>query len=341
MTELSQQREAIQSALLAWYRQQARPLPWRTQPSLYRTVVSEMMLQQTQVATMLPYFERWMRELPDFASLAKADTEQVLKRWEGLGYYARARNLHKLAKQWTAFTVSERPVTAAEWRQLPGIGPYTSAAIASIAFGEPAAVIDGNVVRVLSRLTQCEAMFSSNAAAVKAFEPLATTLIEASPAPGDHNQALMELGATCCRKGKPDCPSCPLLRFCRSAASKTVSELPRITRKPTVSRQLQRVVALRGGELMLHLRPTDATRLAGYYEFPEIEMSRVAHLTPVFVGKRQIANERITENFYQLELTEALPECHFVALEALEQLPMTGPHRRWWQALRRALDIPD
>src|SRR5438045_534267 len=135
----------FQTALLRWYRANARALPWRESPSVYKTVVSEFMLQQTQVKTVLPYFARWLAALPDFAALAAAPEEQVMKLWEGLGYYSRARNLYKLAKAIAAQPVPPRD--PAEWRELPGVGPYTAAAITSISFGEPAACVDGNVVR--------------------------------------------------------------------------------------------------------------------------------------------------------------------------------------------------
>ena len=144
-------RTRFQAALLAWYRDNARVLPWREAPSLYKTVVSEFMLQQTQVKTVLPYFARWMEALPGFSELAAAPEERVLRLWEGLGYYSRARNLQRLAQAIVAR--GGPPVAAEEWRELPGVGPYTSAAITSIALGAPEACVDGNVVRILARLT--------------------------------------------------------------------------------------------------------------------------------------------------------------------------------------------
>jgi A/G-specific adenine glycosylase len=171
------QRREFHSALLDWYRRQARRLPWREQPSLYRTVVSEFMLQQTQVKTVLPYFARWMAALPDFAALAAAPESQVLKLWEGLGYYTRARNLHRLAQILVARP--EPPRTPEAWRELPGIGPYTAAAITSISFGAPAACVDGNVVRILARLTADGTRFRDGTAAAKQFAPLAAALLPA------------------------------------------------------------------------------------------------------------------------------------------------------------------
>src|SRR5580658_3079410 len=181
--------------LLTWYRRAARPLPWRREPSLYRTVVSEFMLQQTQVATVLPYFQRWMVEFPDFRVLAAAPEARVLKLWEGLGYYRRARHLHQLAKIVAAEPGRER--TPEGWGELPGVGPYTAAAITSIAFSARAACVDGNVVRVLTRLTADESPYPDGVSAARVLTPLAEELLPAQ-APGDHNQAMMELGATVC-----------------------------------------------------------------------------------------------------------------------------------------------
>ena len=151
------------------------------------------MLQQTQVKTMLPYFARWHEQLPDFKALAAASEAKVLKLWEGLGYYSRARNLHKLAQAVAA--MPQMPITPEAWRELPGIGPYTAAAITSISFGTPAAVVDGNVVRILARLTADETPYRDSSAAAKVYAPLADQLLNHDH-PGDHNQAMMQLGAT-------------------------------------------------------------------------------------------------------------------------------------------------
>ena len=150
-TKLNQNIRDYRKQLLDWYDREHRKLPWRVESSLYRTVVSELMCQQTQIATVLPYFDRWMQALPDFEALAQAPEEKVLKLWEGLGYYSRARNLHKLAK--ALGEMAEYPETAAKgWQKLPGIGPYTAAAIASIHNREAIGVVDGNVIRVITRL---------------------------------------------------------------------------------------------------------------------------------------------------------------------------------------------
>src|SRR5689334_22982072 len=179
--------------LLRWFRRDARDLPWRRTRDPYAIWISEVMLQQTQIATVVPYFERWMRRFPDVRALAKAPIDDVMKAWEGLGYYARARHLHAAARQ---IAESGFPETRDAWESLPGVGPYTSAAIASIAHGERVAVRDGNVRRVVSRLLK-----TNDLATIDAF--LERTI--PASAPGDFNQALMELGQRVCVPRSPRC----------------------------------------------------------------------------------------------------------------------------------------
>jgi A/G-specific adenine glycosylase len=242
-------REEFQAALLTWYRSHARALPWRDSPSLYKTVVSEFMLQQTQVKTVLPYFARWLEALPDFSALAAADEARVLRMWEGLGYYSRARNLHRLAKEIVARPTLPR--TAAEWRELPGVGPYTAAAITSITFAAPAACVDGNVVRILARLTADATTFRDSATAAKTFSPLAAALLS-ERAPGDHNQAMMELGATVCFRQNPLCLTCPVRRYCAASKRGESEAYPRLAPKTMEQRAVTRVWCERDGALLLH-----------------------------------------------------------------------------------------
>jgi A/G-specific adenine glycosylase len=325
---------AFRDALIGWYRAHARALPWRTAPSVYKTVVSEFMLQQTQVKTVLPYFARWMAELPDFAALAAAPEARVLRLWEGLGYYARARNLHRLAKALAA--LPESPRTADSWSELPGVGPYTAAAIASIAFGAPAACVDGNVVRILARLTADETEFRDSATAAKAFTPLAARLISTSGAPGDHNQAMMELGATVCLRQGPLCLVCPVRSFCAGARRGTAATLPRLAPKPTVRLLVTRVWCERGGALLLHRAAAGSRRLASLHELPTAEQAGVADAT-VMRGKllkrkgRSITKYRITESIHEAAPPRGrLPDgLVWVPRDALEGITFSGPHRRW------------
>ena len=264
--QLVVRRPAFQAALHTWYRVHQRKLPWRDAPSLYKTVVSEFMLQQTQVTTVLPYFERWLRELPDFAALAAAPEARVMKLWEGLGYYSRARNLHKLAQAYVAAPV--RPRTPAEWRELPGIGPYTAAAITSISLGEPAAVVDGNVVRILARLSGEGRLFRDGTEAVKRFTPLADALVVGSN-PGEHNQAMMELGATVCTKHNPQCLLCPVAAFCAARAAGRPEKFPRLKPKVIEQRAVTRLWCEHRRRLLLRRGGVKAKRLAGLHELPE------------------------------------------------------------------------
>ncbi|MFW5873858.1 MAG: A/G-specific adenine glycosylase [Verrucomicrobiota bacterium] len=331
--------DAFRQALADWYARARRPLPWRAMPSLYRTVVSELMAQQTQIKTMLPYFERWMRRFPDFEMLAEAPAEDVLKHWEGLGYYSRARNLHRLAKAYVA--MDPKPRTAAEWRALPGIGLYTSAAIASICFDEPVAVVDGNVVRILARLNRDTRSFKNNAEAVKAFAAPARRLVDPEH-PGDHNQAMMELGATVCLKHKPLCTVCPVLAFCQAAARGDADRLPRIQRKATEQVEVDRLWIVRHDRLLLHRIPEDARQLAGQYELPRPADLGLAppRGKPLATKTRGITHRRIKERIYAAD-TRDIPESarlEWVALRSLDQITLSGPHRRWVGELIKKVD---
>ncbi len=326
-------RADFQKALLTWYRHQARALPWRESPSLYSTVVSEFMLQQTQVKTVLPYFARWIAELPDFAELARAPAARVLKLWEGLGYYARARNLHRLAQ-----AVQERgspPRTAQDWREMPGVGPYTAAAIASIAFGEPVACVDGNVVRILARLTADGTEFRDGATAAKAFSPVAGRLVPAHN-PGDHNQAMMELGATVCLRRAPHCPSCPVRGHCAAARTGNPEAYPRLAQKEVILQELTRAWCERSGSLLLHRVPSGARRLADLHELPTAAQAGIrpqALETGRLLAKhvRGIARHRITESIRVFAAPGGRPRpglC-WVPLDQIEAITLSGPHRRW------------
>jgi A/G-specific adenine glycosylase len=263
--DLIKSREPFQRALHAWYRVHHRKLPWRDSPSLYKTVVSEFMLQQTQVATVLPYFDRWLRDLPGFAALAAAPEHKVMKLWEGLGYYSRARNLHRLAQAFVA--APAKPRTPTEWRELPGIGPYTAAAITSISFDEPAAVVDGNVVRILARLSAEGRLFRDGTEAVKFFTPLADALVIGS-IPGEHNQAMMELGATVCLRANPQCLICPVAEFCVARAGGSPEKYPRLKPKVIEQKAVTRIWCEHRGKLLLRRGHAKAKRLAGLHELP-------------------------------------------------------------------------
>jgi A/G-specific adenine glycosylase len=330
---LIRRRSDFQHALLEWYHANARKLPWRGAPSLYKTVVSEFMLQQTQVKTVLPYFAQWMEELPDLAALADASEARVLKLWEGLGYYSRARNLHRLARE-----VAGRPsppTSPDEWRELPGIGPYTAAAITSISFGAPAACVDGNVVRILARLMADSTSFRDSASAAKVFTPLANELLSAD-SPGDHNQAMMELGATVCTKHNPLCLTCPVRGFCAAGQRGDPERYPRLAPKKIEQRHVIRVWCQRDGELLLHRAAATSRRLADLHELPTAE--HLGLKPTAFSAAAQLAQKRrgitrfqITETIYAARPPKKLAstELSWVKLTDLPAITLSGPHRRW------------
>lgn len=330
----SSEKTEFQRALLDWYRSSQRPLPWRVKPSLYRTVVSEFMLQQTQVKTVLPYFERWLETFPDFASLASASEEDVLRQWEGLGYYSRARNLHRLAQALVA--EPEIPSAARAWRKLPGVGPYTAAAITSIAFGAAEACVDGNVVRIVARLTADSTRFKDGAAAAKHLAPVARELLSIE-APGDHNQAMMELGATVCHRRNPLCLLCPVSRWCAAAAEGSPERYPRLAPKEIEYCTVTRAWMLRRGALLLHRAASGARRLAKIHELPTaaqvgLKEGAFAPMDLIAQRRRTITRHSITELIYRVSPKRRIaphPELIWIDLGELPAIPVSGPHRRW------------
>ena len=253
--------------LLAWYDRSKRDLPWRKTDDPYAIWVSEIMLQQTRVAAVLERYKAFLERFPDVKTLAAANEQDVLAQWSGLGYYRRARMLHKAAKLVAAERSGALPQTAEELRKLPGIGAYTAAAIASIAFGERTAVVDGNVERVLSRIRGWESHDAVGEAAVRRkVEEMAASLID-SARPGDYNQALMELGATVCTPRSPQCLVCPWAAECR-----TLGEHKKPKRAPMQSRQIACALILREGEyetqVLLEQRAATNTVMPGLWELP-------------------------------------------------------------------------
>ena len=320
--------------LFFWFRKNKRKLPWRESPSLYKTVVSELMLQQTQVKTALPYFQRWMKELPDFHALATAEEAQVLKLWEGLGYYSRARNLHRLARELER--MPNIPQDEKSWQKLPGIGPYTAAAITSIAFGNPLACVDGNVVRILSRITANGTVFRDSASAAKAFRPLAQSLLPIKH-PGAHNEAMMELGAVLCKKHHPLCEDCPVQFLCtaRKLGNDAPEHFPKLASKSIEQRTVTRIWCLHEGKLLLHLADSNARRLANLHELPAIEhlpKLPATALRPIARKRRGITRYQITEIISALECPpegKLAPNLLWVAVSALDKITLSGPHRKW------------
>jgi A/G-specific adenine glycosylase len=295
---------ALRSSLLGWYDAHRRDLPWRREnmggPQLpevgncgamrdpYPIWVSEIMLQQTRVAAVLDHYARWLQRFPTVQSLASAREQSVLAIWSGLGYYHRARRLHQAAK----FIVRERngefPRTAEAWLELPGIGRYTAAAIASIAFGEPVAVVDGNVERVLNRV------FGPIASREGNWQQAEALLDRARP--GDFNQAMMELGATVCTPRTPQCLLCPLYKWCLSRGA-DAPDL-QLARK---RKQVRYALARKGDSVLLVQRATDAKRMASMWELPETSTTNPADELLAKV------RHSITDTDYDVSIVPASP----------------------------------
>lgn len=259
-------RREIRRALLDFFDQKARDLPWRRTQDPYRIWVSEIMLQQTRVDTVRDYYARWMERFPDVDALAVADVDDVLRQWQGLGYYARAWNLHRAAGLVRERHGSRVPEDPEELRALPGVGDYTAGAIGSIAFGRAEPAVDGNVRRVFSRMFDLERPTSDR------LRTLAGELVDARR-PGDFNQALMELGATVCTPRNPDCGACPLATHCLALVRGTVRERPPPRSKRPVPHVhlLTGVAVLPGGRTLVRRRPVEGL-LGGMWEFPAVEI---------------------------------------------------------------------
>jgi A/G-specific adenine glycosylase len=255
----------LRRRLNRWYARHHRRLPWRDTRDPYRVWVAEVMLQQTQVKTALPFYRRFLRQYPSLQRLARADQQAVLKLWEGLGYYARARNLHRAAGL-LAESRSRVPDCWEEFRRLPGVGDYIAAAVLSIAFGRPHAVVDGNVKRVLARLLQLNAPANA-ASSRKIFQEQADRLLDRRR-PGDFNQALMELGAVVCTPRAPGCRICPVNRLCAARRSGTVAHYPRRVASCSIPEVPIAVgVVSKNGRLLITQRPAEGL-LGGLWEFP-------------------------------------------------------------------------
>jgi len=262
-------REAV-PPLLAWFRKSARELPWRTSRSPYRVWVSEIMLQQTRTAAVIPFYQRFTERLPDVKSLAEVPESDLLKLWEGLGYYSRVRNMKKAAEIVMSEYGGVFPGSAAEIKELPGIGPYTSGAVASIAFGEKIPAVDGNVMRVVTRLLESE----EDIAMMRTRRDTGEMLAQAMPAddPGSFNEALMELGAcVCVPNGKAECGRCPLSDLCEAHKHHREEELP--VKKHAAGRRTEEktVLIIRSGNRTVIRRRPEKGLLAGMYEFPMMD----------------------------------------------------------------------
>lgn len=264
---------ALQRALLAWYRRSRRDMPWRRTRDPYAIWLSETMLQQTRVETVVPYYHRFLDALPTVHTLAEAPESRVLSLWSGLGYYRRARMLHAAAKRVVREHGGELPRQIDALRQLEGVGEYTAGAVASIAYGVRAALVDGNVTRVLSRLFAVEEDTSASAGKRRIWD-IARDLVSGAPGdPGDWNQALMELGAVVCTPRGPACDGCPVAAFCAARARDLVEELPRSSAKrpPRDVRRVSLVLVSAKPNRVLLARRRPGVLFGGLWEPPSVE----------------------------------------------------------------------
>lgn len=332
-------RAAVRRALVDWFAGHQRALPWREDYAPYGVWISEVMLQQTQVETVLPYYRRWMARFPDVQALAAAPLEDVLKLWEGLGYYARARHLHRAARAIVSGHGGRIPATVEALRELPGIGAYSAGAIASIAFGQPAPLVDGNVARVLSRLQALETPWRTPAAERDLWE-LAGALV-APGAAREINQALMELGALVCTRGQPGCLRCPLYALCRARRTGDPAAYPRRRARAAPRPVRGVVVVLRHGTCYgLHRRPAHSL-WGGLWEFPWVERepgeSAAAARARLVASLGQPAPGRARRRFavshslthLAMSLDGALLETDSAALPETEALDGDAHGERW------------
>ncbi len=327
-------RKAITKRILSWYANNARDLPWRRTSDPYRIWVSEIMLQQTRVEAVLSYYERWLNVFPTLAELAAASQQRVLQLWEGLGYYSRARNLHSAAQVVCAEHGGRLPNAVEDLQQLAGIGRYTAGAIASIAFGERAPVVDGNVKRVLARVFNLEVDIRSTAAE-KLLWGIAAQLVPAESA-GEFNQALMKLGARICIPKLPRCKQCPLKRICHAQKVGLQSERPVRGEKAALPSNIEVVAVLRrNGCVLLTQRPTDGL-LGGMWRFPggrikagkssisflRNEIARILGMQ-VKVGARI---QTVEHTYTHFKVTVHAHEC---TLSPIASPPDTMPNSHW------------
>ncbi len=268
------------AVLETWYAEKKRSMPWRLNPTPYGCWLSEIMMQQTTYAAVLPYYERFLARFPSVESLAAADEAEVLKQWEGLGYYARARNLHKAARSLVVDGKAAWPKSAAEWAKVPGVGPYTAAALASVLKGEPVPVVDGNVARVFARYWMISEDFKKLPARARLAERL-TPEIEQAAVPGNFNQAMMELGALVCTPTSPDCGVCPLRSGCAARKKGVQTDYPIKVAKGSVPtrRATQVIIPDEKGRILL-VQNREGGLLKGLWELPTVEPS--IGLTQVF-----------------------------------------------------------
>lgn len=357
-------RDKLVLSLLAWFAQNARPLPWRATSDPYAVWVSEIMLQQTQVKTVVPYWERWMRALPDIRALARAKPERLHKLWEGLGYYTRVRNMHQAAQLILERHSGKFPTLFEDILELPGIGRYTAGAISSIAFHQPRPILDGNVIRVLTRLFgiagdprerstnatlwRLSEELVHRAASIKSSVRASRNTYRLHHPVSAFNQSLMELGALVCTPRQPQCALCPVKQFCVAHRENRVNQLPNLHRRPqTTKRRVAAFVVRKAGRFLVRQRPSGAVN-AHLWEFPNTDLAprdadfktaahRALGFTPRTLErmvsiKHSITRYRITLDVFRTVLPRGIKLAswpgRWLTQTALRRLPFASAHKR-------------
>jgi A/G-specific adenine glycosylase len=363
------EHSAIASQLLHWFSLNARDLPWRRARDPYAVWISEIMLQQTQVKTVIPYWERWMREMPSVKALAQAKPERVLKLWEGLGYYTRARNLQRAAQVICEKHGGKFPERFDEVLDLPGIGRYTAGAICSIAYNQPAPLLDGNVLRVLCRIFGIDGNARDKETQTQLWTLAKALVIEASRKPKSRgglpqireagncsrlNQSLMELGAVICAPRTPRCEECPVAKLCVARKTNRTRELP-ILGAPVraTARRVAAFVVEERGKFLVRQRPAGVVN-AHLWEFPNVEISpqetevqhaaeqlfktKAGNTQPFCTIRHTITRYRITLEVYRIKLGKPpINAGKRAGLTEMLKLPFTAAHRK----ILRLLETPE
>ncbi|MEI6714447.1 MAG: A/G-specific adenine glycosylase [Verrucomicrobiota bacterium] len=320
--------QVIRGKLHSWFTQQGRDLPWRRNTSPYAVLVSEFMLQQTQVATVIPYFERWLEAFPDIATLAAATEDEVLKLWQGLGYYSRARNLHAAAKAIVANFSGLVPSDPKLLGTLPGVGPYTAGAIASFAFDLPAPAVDANIARVLARLTNQLTPIDTPSGAAALWE-CASLLLPENAGGRLHTSALMELGALICSPKRPKCLVCPIQTFCLAKEPELIPV--KSARKATIHMEEKAAWIVHKNCILLEQQK--GRRAGGLWKLPA--SPSLPENKPIFETVYPFTNHKITLRVFESEAPASTTDTQrwFPVAQVLDEAALTAPHRRALKAI--------
>ncbi len=336
---------SLHQQLLPWYRKNARDLPWRRTKDPYKIWVSEIMLQQTQVQTVIPYYEKWLKRFPDITTLAKAPESEVMKYWAGLGYYRRARMLHEAAKTIMKDHGGKFPSVPEKILELPGIGRYTAGAISSIAFGLPQPILDGNVIRILTRIEGIGDDIGSPKTLQKLWKISESVVPEKNP--GDFNQAMMELGATVCTPQNPDCSACPATSSCFSFKNKSWEKFPFKKNREKLENIGSAALVLRqAGKVLVEKQPRTA-RWGGLWMFPHaknqksvfkkfrLSAEKGLHKMTLFHG---FTKYKVRLDVYESLEKPFLPDGDFkwARVRDLEQIAFPSPHKKISQAVLKS-----